>query len=109
MLHCAVVSGCQAMVEFLLIKNVNVNLETIEGWTPLMLAIRSRKLDILRLLLEHPNIEVNRVTQQGTALYLAVDSNLLSFTEVLLNHKADQTVTAKDGLKAIDACRSAEM
>lgn len=71
-LHCAAFNGKVELVEFLLIKGANPNVETVEGWTSLMLAIKAQNMRILKALLNHPFIEVNQATKQGTALCLAV-------------------------------------
>jgi ankyrin repeat protein len=73
----------------LLIKGANVDVETVEGWTPLMMAIKTQNKTILQILLKHPGIKVNQVTKQGTVLCMAVEADLIDFAEILLTNKAN--------------------
>lgn len=53
-----------------------------------MLAIKAQNMKIVKVLLEHPNIKVNQTSPQGSALYIAVEADLVEFAELLLKYKA---------------------
>jgi ankyrin repeat protein len=60
------------MVEFLLIKSCDPNSVSNDEYTPLQLAITLRASSIFQTLVSHPRIDLNKLTQKGTALHLAV-------------------------------------
>lgn len=71
-LHWAIHSLNPEIVSFLLIKGANPALTTLDHYTPLQLAVLHHSPDVLALLLQQPNIDVNYVTDHGSALHLAV-------------------------------------
>ncbi len=71
-LHCAIETNNPEIVSFLVIKGVNPTLTTVDEYTPLQLAVLHSAHDILSLLLEQKRIDINQVTNQGTALHMAV-------------------------------------
>ncbi|CAD8044180.1 unnamed protein product [Paramecium primaurelia] len=50
---------------------LDINQETLDGWTALMISIRQQHLQITRYLLNQQSINPNLVTQQSSALHLA--------------------------------------
>jgi len=60
------------MVEFLLIKSADPNVVSVDEYTALQLAIAIRASSIFQTLVSHPRIDLNKVTQKGTALHVAV-------------------------------------
>ena len=77
------------IVSFLLIKGANPNVLTIDETTPLQLAIKLRTYEIINILLEHPKIDINQVTNVGTALHLAVANQDETSVELLLKYNVD--------------------
>jgi ankyrin repeat protein len=64
----------------------NINLKNNDGYTPLMLAIQKKYVDIAKELLKTPGIEVNIQGPYGnTALNLAIIYDLDSIADELLN------------------------
>lgn len=55
-------------------QDLDINFRiTVDGITPLMLACTNGSLDIVRLLLAHPTIDVNQKDSQGiNAVYVSV-------------------------------------
>jgi len=74
-----------------------------DGWTALTIAILQGKLNVLRLLLRRPEIDVNLPEWWGqTALMLAVSHGRIDAVRSLVMHpKLDLNVTDKDGESAI--------
>ena len=60
------------MVEFLLIKSANPNTVSLDHYTPLQLAIVLKTNSIFQTLVSHPKIDINQVSEKGTALHIAV-------------------------------------
>ncbi len=88
-LHRACRNGCTEDVALLLQHpQINVNPRCCDEWTPLMKALyRENYIEITKLLLAHPNIEVNQTNRLGyTVLYNACSSNHTSFIQLLLEH-----------------------
>jgi ankyrin repeat protein len=83
---------------------INVNLLDMNGYTPLMYAIKD--CETIKLLLSHPEISVNEKDFEGnTALMLAcsLDWNALEIIKLLLDHpKIDICLKNKKGKTAYD-------
>lgn len=98
-LHEAVLQKNLAVIQLLVdsgsdLNNLNENAYCPEDVTPIMLAVRTQQLEILRFLLEgRTNLEVQD-TEGETALHLAqsVGKSGWRFTELLLKHKADANI-----------------
>lgn len=91
----------------LLQKQVAVNTRDSESQTALMVAASENNVQMVKILLQHPDINVNAINNQGyTALMLAVQNNHIAVIKLLLsvpnidisikNHYGD---TAQDLLK----------
>ena len=74
-----------------------------------MLAIKAQNMKIVKVLLEHPNIKVNQTSPQGSALYIAVEADLVEFAELLLKYKASERIAGRDGVLPTELCRSERM
>ncbi len=69
----------------LLKQNQNVNLKDSLGNTPLILAVKSENLEMVRLLLEHTSIDLEiKGELQRTALMWAISWSNLEVTSLLL-------------------------
>jgi hypothetical protein len=80
------------IVEFLINQGINVNGDEPGGFSPLMVAARSRHEAIVKFLLEK-GAEVNLQTEHGmTALHFATQANSTEMANMLLQAGADPTI-----------------
>ncbi|XP_071582418.1 uncharacterized protein [Temnothorax nylanderi] len=100
-LHRAAQEGQLDVVNALLNRDADVNLEDFEGWTPLHCAAQNGHLDVVNALL-NKGADVNKINNnQGvTPLYLAIQNGHKNIVEILLkvkdiniNVKTDNGVT----------------
>lgn len=71
-LYLAVREGCTGAVALLLERGADPSIKTNVGWSCLMMAANRGHLAIVRMLLEHPAVDVNDTSNGGrTALWLA--------------------------------------
>ncbi len=69
------------------LETTDVNVVDGDGWTALHIAVHGQRRDLTRLLLEHPDIDVNaRNKWRSTPLMLAASSGNLDMVESLLRH-----------------------
>lgn len=70
-------------------ENIDVNLyEPIFGYSPLMTAIMNKNLEIAKLLLSHPQIDLNfKNNKMQTAFIIAVNEKVQEIIPLLLNHE----------------------
>lgn len=88
-LHYACYYGHASIVEILVTLRVNCNKVSIDEWTPLQLSAYLNKAECVRVLLSHPNIQVNKVTKfRGTALHLACAQGNPAIVKMLLEKNA---------------------
>ena len=90
-------------------KDINVNLLTKNGLTPLVHAIVEKKLDIVRLLLAHKDIDVNATDKikNISPLMAAVVGQNVEAVKLLLAHKDIKLDTkSQDGHTALDFARN---
>ncbi|KAG5192504.1 ankyrin repeat-containing domain protein, partial [Tribonema minus] len=96
-LHCAIIQGpgCLAIVKHLLAAGADVTAATRQNRsTPLLLAAVSQQLDVLKLLLEYPEVVecINEPDVKGyTPLALAVLLDDVPMAELLLQNGASPT------------------
>ena len=93
------------MVSFLLIKGANPTQLTIDQYTPLQLAVQHHAFDILEILLNQPKVDVNQMTDNGTALHLAVRNEDVKCLEMLLRYDASIEVVDNQGRVVRDVCK----
>lgn len=83
----AIIKGDIEVVKKFVEYGTDVNQKS-NGLTPLMIAARSNKVEIVKFLLENPNIKINEKDSNGfTALKYAELSNATETIEILKNHK----------------------
>ncbi|CAF0916920.1 unnamed protein product [Rotaria sordida] len=85
----AIEKGHTSIVLKLLRNHVDLNIKDIYGRTPLMIAAKNGRNDIVKILLEH--IETNNIeVDQGgkTALHYAAENLELSVVKILSKHQA---------------------
>ena len=90
--------GDQGRVQALLAQGVNPNAQEWWGDTPLMLAARHGREEVVELLLAQPNIDLEVRDQEGrTALLLAAEEDHQGVVEQLLAGGADAAVMDTEG------------
>ena len=75
-LHYASANGYERVVELLLARpDIQVNIQSEDGYTPLIHSLLENKHSIVQLLLAHPGIDVNLRDNEGeTALHVAINT-----------------------------------
>ncbi|CAD8047261.1 unnamed protein product [Paramecium sonneborni] len=68
---------------------IDINQETLDGWTSLLISIRQQHISITRYLLNQQSINVNLVTQQSSALHLACRMENTKVIQMLQEKDAD--------------------
>lgn len=91
-MHWAIQEKDLDMVEFLLIKTADPNVVSIDGYTPLHLAVILKLPAIFQTLVSHPRIDLNKLTKRGTALHLAIEHSHLDYAQKLIDCGADANI-----------------
>jgi ankyrin repeat protein/tRNA A-37 threonylcarbamoyl transferase component Bud32 len=97
LIHYASLYGREEILKFLLKQGCNINMETSDNWTPLILAASHGRTSCVSVLLKNPQVQINKVTKRGTALHVAVEYNHLEVVSLLLNSRACCTVENFNG------------
>ncbi|CAD8097991.1 unnamed protein product [Paramecium sonneborni] len=103
-IHFATFLEYKLIVEFLISKDVDINKVTDEGWTPLQIAVHRHNIEIVKVILNHSQVDVNLITDKGIALNLACKSNQIKIIELLLQKNADPKLQDKTERTAYDYC-----
>ena len=85
------------MVEFLLIKSCDPNTISLDQYTPLQLAIVLKQNSIFQTLISHPKIEINQLTQKGTALHVAMRNKETDYIDKLISSGAFMDIIDSEG------------
>ena len=76
------------VVEYLIGKGININIQDKDKWSPLLIASINNSLEVIKLLLQQPNIDVNlRNSHLSTALIIASKYGHINVVELLLQHE----------------------
>ncbi|KAI9565923.1 ankyrin repeat protein [Daphnia sinensis] len=98
-LFLAAIANCFVMLQFLIGKNANTNQVDAFGLSPLHIAVASNANDsnkVAELLLKY-RANVNALDREGnTPLHIAVSKNKIDIVQLLLKHKADPNIVAKN-------------
>jgi hypothetical protein len=93
------------IMEFLLKKGANPNVESIEGATPIMNAVQSNKMQHLKLLIQFKG-DVNAKDKRGfTALHRAAEMGYVEMVKELLSHGANKDVEV-EGYTALSLAKA---
>ncbi len=99
----AIQNGQEVMARFLLARKAVCNTVTSEGYTPLHCALHHGHENLALALLEQPEVDVNKSTEEGvTPLMLACELDSEKLVKELLKKKADPKAARKDGIIALD-------
>jgi serum/glucocorticoid-regulated kinase 2 len=85
LIHHSSVYGKDKVLKFLINSGANLNLQTVDDWTPLSLAAANCQASCLLILLKSAGIQINKMTRRGSALHIAVENNNLDIVSLLLN------------------------
>ncbi|CAF0753958.1 unnamed protein product [Rotaria sp. Silwood1] len=89
----AIEKGHTSIVLKLLRNHVDLNIKDIYGRTPLMIAAKNGRSDIVKILLEHIGTKDIEVDHGGkTALHYAAENSELSVIKILSKHQAASTI-----------------
>ena len=81
--------------------NLNFNLNNNEGWTPLLLAVYKQHIKCVEILLGIDNLDVNYLSDVGTALHLACKKNNRQMVSKLI-YKANPFIKDKNKKIALE-------
>jgi len=90
--------------------NVNGANPSWGGWTPLLVAAENNHVEVTKLLLSHPQMEVNGQNDRGaTAVFIACSVGALAAVKVLLKDaRVDVTLPDNDGWSPPSSCLHAQ-
>lgn len=90
------------IVHILMKAGANPNLGNQEGQTPLHLMVTHRDFQTAKMLLSHPNINVNAIDHNGrTALHWAIVKRSKKLISILLQHKINVNIADVNGKLAL--------
>ncbi len=91
------IEGFKALIDSL----ENVNIQDKYGWTPLHLAIRRGREEMVRYLIEEKNANINIQDKSGwTPLMEAIMDDFSNIVKYLVEKGADLTIANKRGVTA---------
>lgn len=107
-LHIACDYGNQHAIKYILQHyNPDVNCKDLLGFTPLCKAVVKEKNETAEILLNHPNIQVNKSTYVGickhrkTALHFACENGSDKLVDLLISKGADVNVPDEDNISPL--------
>lgn len=108
-IHYACYYGHPNIIYNFIQRNANVNKVSLEGWTPLQLAIIKNRSDVFKLLIKDRTLDINMQTPKGIALHLASRDGKMNFITSLLQKNANPYLTLPNGQNALDVAYSQEV
>jgi hypothetical protein len=99
--HCAENGFTTSVIRLLSIRNINVNVKDVDGWTPLHDAARNGHIEIARLLLQN-GAKVNAKDRwDRTPLHIAAFRGHVDILHLLVENGADLEAQTNDGRRAL--------
>jgi len=98
--HCAHLQNPCAVFQLLMERSgVEINEPDEQGWTPLMIAVLFKQIELVRVILKNDKCNVNQKNGHGiTALHCAYASGSNEIVQLLLNEGgADETIENNEG------------
>jgi len=97
-LHLTIQNGHAESVKFLLSNGANMTFLNKSNHAPIHQCVLSKKPDILRLLLEDPNVDIHLGGELGaSALHYCAYHDNLECAQVLVENKANMCIPCKNG------------
>ncbi|XP_053125830.1 ankyrin repeat and protein kinase domain-containing protein 1 [Hemicordylus capensis] len=97
LLHLMIAQGNVGKVKLLLTQGADVNRRTTCGYTPLILAVLKRSLEIISLLINH-GADINRTDEEGwSPLHFVAQNGDDRIARLLLDHKANTDAQELEG------------
>ena len=87
-IHYASSYGHERIVQLLIDSGCNINQETDDFWTPLLIACAHGQTSCVCILLKAESIQINKMTKRGTALHIAVKYSRIDIVALLLKDRA---------------------
>lgn len=102
-MHFASYLGHVEILKKLLELGANSNILTDDQWTPLKIACYQGLSEIVKVLVNHPQIQINKMSgERGTALHIASMCGYADIVRLLINHKASCNLEDQYGRTPIE-------
>lgn len=101
-IHYAVYANNFEILEFLLGNNVDINMRTMDDWTPLQIAINQEHLDLLKMIIAEPTLDPNLSTSHGLPIIMAVHTNNIEIVLCLSDLDLDMSLKDSKGMSVFD-------
>lgn len=108
-IHYAINFHNKLAVKHMIESCVNMDVETKEGITPLMLCVSKKEAELLKILVESGLCNINKLAKKGTVLHYAIELNNKQFINYLLSKGANPFIEDNNGQKAIDMLQDEEL
>lgn len=97
-LHYVSKQGHSGLLHELISSGAQINIETRDGWTPLLLVSYYGYVLCAKILLNQPTIQVNKCTEKkGTALHMACLNGHAKIVKLLMDSRASPTIEDSEG------------
>lgn len=96
-IHLVCKNGHSGLLQELISQGADYNAETLDDWTPLMLCSYHGYILCVQILLNQPNIQINQLTDRGTALHMSCVAGHTKLTKLLLDSQACTTIEDSKG------------
>lgn len=90
-----------AVVQFFINLGCDINRVTLDQYTPLQLSCMQNSLECVKILISNSSLQINKMTNRGTALHIACRYNNEKVVELLLENGAHTGLEDVNGLTPI--------
>lgn len=109
-IHYAAYNNNAVMVKELLDLAADPNSVTEDHWTPLQISCYQGYIDCVKVLLAHPELEINKMSsERGTGLHLASQNSHIGIVKLLLQSNIDVTLEDPSGQTAIELAENIQI